>query len=126
MGLRAYFSMIGLGTALSWTAWLIVLFTMNPFESGWVGFAMFYVTIGTGLVGILTLVFSLIRIIFLRRKVIEREVRISFRHAVLCSLIGVASLILSASGRFSFWYMLVLLILAVGVEYVFLQVHRKG
>lgn len=124
MGLRAYLSLIGLGTVLSWFAWSIVLFTMSPKESGWIGFFMFYVTFGTAIAGTLTILFSIIRIYFLRRKVIEREIRISFRHAVLCAFIATASLVISAAGRFSFWYMLGLLVVSVAIEYLFLQAHR--
>lgn len=126
MGLRAYLSFIGLGTLLSWFAWSIVLFTMNPYESGWIGFFMFYLTIGVALVGTLTLIFSVIRIFLLRRNVIEREIRTGFRHAVLCSVIAVASLMLSASEHFSVIYMVLLLAATVCVEYVFLQIHRRG
>lgn len=87
---------------------------------------MFYVTIGTSLVGTLTLLFSVIRIFILHRNVIEREIRTAFRHAILCSLIVVVSLMLTATGRFSFGYMLILLVATVGVEYAFLQIHRRG
>lgn len=126
MGLRAYLSVIGLGTLLSWFAWSIVLFTMDPYESGWIGFFMFYLTIGVALVGTLTLIFSVIRIFLLRRNVIEREIRTGFRHAVLCSIIAVVSLMLSAAEHFSAIYMVLLLIATVCVEYVFLQIHRRG
>jgi hypothetical protein len=127
MGLRVYLLLIGLGTVLSWFAWCIVLFTMSPVDSGWIGFSMFYITFGTALAGTLTLLFSIIRVYLLHRNVIEREIRTSFRHAVLCALITIASLALSASGHFSFWYTLGLLIVSVTVEYLFLQAHRgKG
>jgi hypothetical protein len=127
MGLRGYLFLIALGTALAWFSWSIVLFTMNPFDSGWIGFSMFYLTVGMALAGMLTIFFSCIRIYLLHRKVIEREIRISFRHAVLCAFIAIASLMLTASGHFSAWYMFGLLLLSVGVEYLFLQAHRgKG
>jgi hypothetical protein len=127
MGLRGYLFLIALGTALAWFSWSIVLCTMNPFDSGWIGFSMFYLTIGMALAGTLTIFFSCIRIYLLHRKVIEREIRISFRHAVLCAFIAIASLMLTASGHFSAWYTFGLLLLSVGVEYLFLQAHRgKG
>ena len=127
MGLRGYFALIGLGTVLSWFAWSIVIFTMSPVDSGWVGFSMFYVTLGTALAGTLTLIFSVIRIYLLHRKVIEREIRTAFRHAVLCAFILISSLALSASGHFSIWITLVLLLVSVAIEYIFLQAHRgKG
>jgi hypothetical protein len=127
MGLRAYLSLIGLGTLLSWFAWAVVLVMMNPDESGWFGFVMFYVSFGIAIAGTLTLILSIIRIYVMRRNVVEREVRVSFRHAIMFACIVIASLALTASGHFSSWYMIGFLFVSVAIEYLFLQAHRgKG
>lgn len=123
MGLRAYLTCIGFGTLLACFAWGVVLVMMNPDESGWVGFTMFYVTFGMAIIGTLTILLSVMRIFALRRKVVEREVRTSFRHAILLSLIVISSLALSAAGHFSTWYMLGFLAVSIAVEYLFLQAH---
>jgi hypothetical protein len=125
MSLRAYLFLIGLGTSLACFAWGVILFTMSPNESGLIGLILFYITLGMMVAGILTLAFSVIRIYFLHRKVIEREIRISFRHAVLCAVIAIVSLILTASGHFSVWYTVGLLLISIVIEYLFLSTHSR-
>lgn len=123
MGLRTYLSSIGLGTVLAWFGWAMIILHIAPREASAPGFIMFYLTLGVALVGTLTLVFSIFRVYILRRSVVEREIRTSFRHAILCSLIVIISLVLSAAGRFSVWYSFLLLAVASVVEYLFLQAH---
>lgn len=124
MGLRAYLSSIGLGTAIAWFGWIMIIFNIAPREASAPGFIMFYLTLAAALVGTLTLVFSIFRVYILRRSVIEREIRTAFRHAILCSLITIISLVLSSAGRFSVWYSFLLLAIASIIEYLFLQAHH--
>jgi membrane-associated HD superfamily phosphohydrolase len=124
MGLRAYLSSIGLGTVLAWFGWAMIILNITPREASTPGFVMFYLTLAVALVGTLTFIFSIFRVYVLRRSVIEREIRTSFRHAILCSLITIVSLVLSSAGRFSVWYSLLLLAIASVIEYLFLQAHH--
>ncbi len=121
MGLRGYLSLIGLGTALAATAWAIILVDVSPEEAGIFGFSMFYVTLAATMIGLLTILMTLIRIYALRREVVSREVKKAFRHAVLFSFIAVGSLILAASNHFSWIWLVGMIAGASIIEYFFLQ-----
>jgi len=129
MTFRTYLILMGLGTLISWGAWVLVLYTTNPFEAGASGFVLFYLTLGMSLIGTLTLLGMAYRVFFLRRHaVMMREVRISFRHAVFLSLVAVGALALSAQGWLKWWALLALFILMSLVEYFFLlreEAHRS-
>lgn len=58
-----------------------------------------------------------------RNAMLTREVRVSFRHAVLLAISGSVALWLSANRQLS-WYWILLLIICISVvEYLFLAVQ---
>ena len=118
--------MMGIGTALAWIAWLFVLEAMNPSEAGLTAFIFFYTTLFLSCVGTLSLLGLIYRIgIRHREAVLAREVRISFRHAVLLSLVGVSALWLSAHRALTWYWLLTLVFVVAGVEYLFLMVQAS-
>ncbi|MFA6100275.1 MAG: hypothetical protein WC750_05430 [Patescibacteria group bacterium] len=126
MSFRWYVILMGVGTALAWIAWLFVLQAMNPDEAGLTAFIFFYTTLFLSCVGTFSLLGLLYRIgVRHREAVLAREVRISFRHAILLSLVGTTALWLSAHRSLT-WYWLITLILTVGViEYLFILVQAS-
>lgn len=86
-----------------------------------VGFAMFYLTLFMGMIGVLTLLGMAYRVLLLKRRdVILREVRVAFRHAVLLSLVAIISLALSGQEMLKWWVVMVMVVVMSGVEYLFL------
>lgn len=117
---------MGVGTTLAWVAWLFVIQTMNPQEGGPTVFLFFYFTLFLVLVGTLSLV-GLIYRVGLRRKslVLAREVRVSFRHAVLLSLGGMTALWLSSHKHMAWYWLLLVIVLIASIEYVFLLIQAS-
>ena len=129
MSFRSYLALMALCTLIAWAAWALVIFNVNPDEAGLSGFLLFYVTLGTGLIGTLSLLGIWYRVILLGRKdVVTREVKASFRHAVLLSFVAGSALALSAKGLLHWWVLFVLIIAASVLEYVslILQHSRRG
>ena len=117
---------MGLSTFFAWVGWVIVVLNVNPTESGVMGFILFYVTLTTGLVGAFALVGTLCRVVLLKhRDVLIREVRISFRHAILLSAVAVSALALSAQGQWRWWILIVLISVASLLEYIALVVQQS-
>ncbi len=126
MSFRGYLVLMGLSTVIAWLGWVIVLFNIDPFASGAVGFVLFYITLWAGLIGTLTIAGLLYRVYALRRgDLVIREVRVSFRHALLLSLVSIIALILSAQGWFSWWVLVVLIVVAGVIEYISLVVQQS-
>ena len=116
------------GTLMAWLGWGTVLFNTDPRDAGAAGFTMFYLTLFMGLVGLITLIELLFRVALMRRSVVLREVKVSFRHAVLLSGVGILSLIFSSQGWLSWWVLVVFIVTACVLEYVSLLVQhaRRG
>src|SRR5437867_2692359 len=111
MTFRTYLALMAVATLLSAFAWTVVVWSTDPYQAGVTGFLMFYFTLFLALVGALTIIGTLYRIVLLKRNdVVSREVKISFRHAVALSVSGVTALLLSAQGRFHWWTLLVLIV----------------
>ena len=117
---------MGVGSGLAWAAWTMVLFTVNPYEAGFAGLLFFYVTLLLALVGTLSLAGVAYRVGWLKHEdTLAKQVRISFRHAILLSAVVVSSLVLVAGGRFRWYWLLTVLACAACVEYVFLLVQES-
>ncbi len=125
MSFRGYLISIAIGTVASFAAWFYVLLSVRPDEATFIDFALLYLTLTMGLIGFLSLFGVMIRVfLFRRHDVVSREVKISFRHAVLLGSVSVLSLFLSQRGNFHWWTLLVLILVVSCIEYVFLSVQR--
>ena len=126
MSLKDYLLLMGVATSLAWGSWIYVLFQVDPHETGLMGFVLFYVTLFASLVGTMAILGSVYRVVLRKRQqLITREVRISFRHAMMVSAGAVVTLILSTQDLLS-WITLLLLFMAIGLlEYLFLLVQES-
>lgn len=125
MTFRMYLFLMSFSTVIAWIAWVIVIQNVNPNETGVLGFGLFYITLITGLVGVLSLCGIVYRVLILRRHaVLIREVKVSFRHALLLSAVAVSSLALAAHDLLRWWVLLVLIGIVSLIEYVALLVQH--
>lgn len=126
MSFQTYLWTMAITSVLAWAGWVMVLFRVDPSETGIVGLFLFYVTLFAGLVGTLAVGGVLYRVYFLKRhQVVMREARISFRHSLFLSFVAVASLTLSAQALLTWWNMLGLFTLVGVVEYVFVAMEES-
>ncbi len=126
MSFKWYMWCMSIATALAWAGWALVLFTTDPTEAGFTGLLLFYLTLFVAMVGTLSVFGVLYRVRFLKRDhLLTREVRIAFRHAIMLSTVGIASLALSAQGLLTWWNFLALFVGVGIVEYVFLLMQES-
>lgn len=113
---------IGLGSLIAWATWLLVLFTVNPFESGFLGFGMFYIALMVALVGTLSIVgFGIRMLIYKHEAVVLREVTTAFRQACLLSIVLIGSLLLQSKSLLAWWNVLLFILLISILELFFLS-----
>lgn len=115
---------MGMATFLAWLGWAVVLFQLNPDEVGWPGIALFFLTLFMGLAGTFATVSMSYRVIRLKRPVVSREVRISFRHALLLASGGCLMLFLASRDILSFWVFLLMFIVFGSLEFLALWMDR--
>lgn len=123
MSLIHYLLVLIGGTLLSWGAWYTVLISVNPLETGVLGFFLFYGSLTCALTGTFSLLGFFIRLALLREELLFQKVAVSFRQALFFSLL-IDGVLLLQSYRLFTWYNLTFLILGLTVAELFL-ISRK-
>jgi hypothetical protein len=120
MNLRQYLSIMAIGTAAALSAWCIVVMAIDPVSAGGLAFLVFYVTLLSGLSGLLTILGTIVR----ARKETENGLALavarSFRQSLFLSLLVVLSLYLMGLGLFSTPILFLLIGLFGLIEFFFL------
>ena len=101
--------MMFITTLISWLAWGIIIFSLNPFEADFLGLTFFYSTLFLSLVGTISMLGNIVRKRFVKDDILFRQVIISFRQAVLFAVLIVMSLILQSNEILSWWSILFLI-----------------
>lgn len=115
MSLRQYLIVIGIGTLIGFATWLVVLVTVNPFQSGFVGFLFFYLSLAITLVGLMSLVGFGVRMLrYQHDEIVLREATAAFRQSCFFSIVVVTSVFL-ASQKLLTWWGMTLLIAALAI-----------
>lgn len=124
MSIASFLRLMGLATFLAWIGWFFVLFRIDPAEAGWMSILLFHVALGLALVGSLTTAGVLIRARkAVHQTLLSREVKMAFRHAVLASGAGTASLFLASQNVLTWWNFLGMAVVVGLTEYVFLTLQ---
>ncbi len=120
MNLRQYLIAMSIGTAVAASAWCVVLLAMNPFTSGSLALVAFYITLTFGLVGLLTILGTLVRTKRFPGRDIGAVVKRSLRQGAFLTCLLIGSLYLMRLGLFS-TLSLFISVLALGfLEFFFL------
>jgi len=124
MTLKTYLTIMLLATAICWTAWAIVINSIDPETTNIIGFLLFYASLFLSLVGTSAIIGFFIRFVALRRELIFRQVAVSFRQSFLFSVIIIVSLILQSFQMLT-WYNALFLIAALTVFEFFLISYKR-
>lgn len=117
MNLTKYLILMVLATLLSWAAFLIVIFSIDPFATTSLGFALFYLSLFFVLTGSLSIFGFIIRYIFNKSQFINQQVIISFRQAILIAVLILVGLYLQSQNLVTWWNLVILIVLLVVVEF---------
>ena len=119
MTLRLYLTIMAITTAICWTAFIFILWTVNPEVTNWIGFLLFYLSLFLALIGSITIIGFLVRFIWLKHELVFNSVKIAFRQSFLFAFLIIAVLFLLSKDLFS-WLNLGLLIVGLSVLEFFL------
>lgn len=129
MTLRSYLFLMSIATLLCWLAWFLVLFSVDPTGSGFLGFLFFYASLFLAIVGSGSVLGFVARRSFLPSdEVVFRHVKQTFRQSILFSGFIFLALILLERRWLSWWSLLILLLLVVAVETIIFtnRKYRNG
>jgi hypothetical protein len=97
MTLKQYLLMMGAGTLLAGGAVAMILTTVDPADTQSIVFAALYISLFLALTGFFSIIGFLMRVWLLRKEpVLSRQVLVSFRQAILLSMVMVIALILQS------------------------------
>lgn len=108
MSLKAYIWSLIFSTTLALSAWLFVLFNIDPYESGLLGQIFFYFSFWLFVLGVLVNILVWLRVRFLGGVQAMETMSLSFRQGFLLSSLFVALLILKANDYLVWWLGLLL------------------
>ena len=109
MSFRSYILLILFSTILCISALTIIIFSINPYEASVLTFVFFYLSLFLSLMGVITIINSVIKKIFIKNKILFRQISASFRQAVLLSLLITICMALQSQRILAWWNMLLLI-----------------
>lgn len=125
MTLQSYLILMSLTTIICWSAWVFVIFMIDPSITNWIGFLLFYSSLFLALTGIAAIIGFIIRFVALKQELAFRSVKEAFRQSFLFAALIVVSLILLSQNLFS-WLNLLLLVVGLSVLEFFLISYGKN
>ncbi len=114
MNLRQYLTIMSIGTALCWAAWIFVIFNVDPFAAGNLSFLFFYISLFLALLGTFSVfIFMLYRVFSRADLPMFRYVERSFRESFIFSTIFVFLLFLKGLDLLNIWNFAFFIILLI-------------
>ena len=111
-------------TALCWLAWILVIFFINPEQTGLIGFILFYFSLFLAIVGTASILGFIIRLRF-HKKPVFKQVEISFRQGVWVALLIIVVLVFQGLNLLRWWNTLFFVLFLVFLELFFLTSGKK-
>lgn len=114
-----------IATIISLAGFGMVLFKIDPYETGVVGFTFFYSTLFFSSVGLLSLIMFVFRWIFNKNQPIFSLITKSFRHGILLSILTLIFLMLEQLDLLTWWNMTLIIAFIITIEFFFAS-HKPG
>lgn len=125
MSLVRFLIILSAGTLLSWTAWVLVLLTLDPTSSGVVALLLFFGSFFLALFGTATIGGFFLRYWFEKETILFRQIAIAIRHGLIVSTGSTLALILQGQRLLNVWSIVAIVALAVVIELFFLAGQTK-
>ena len=125
MTLKQFIVTMIIATLFVWLGWVFVILEIDPLISGWTGFLFFYTTLGTALIGTLSIIGMAVRRALKPSDLVSRQVLTSFRQALWFSAIIILTLFLLSKDFFHLWIITLIITIFTFLELAFLSAKRR-
>lgn len=115
---------MSIATAICWSAFAYVIFTVNPVITNWIGFTLFYTSLFLAIIGTAAILGFVIRFVALKKELAFRLVNEAFRQSFLFAILLIASLMLLSQELFT-WLNLFFLIIGLSVLEFFMLSYKS-
>ncbi len=125
MTLRSYLALMIIATLSAWLGFGIVLLTVNPETTSWLGLILMYLSLLVAVTGTGSIVGFVIRFLFLKRELIVRSVVVAFRQGFLSAILVCGVLFLFSRGLFSALSLGLLIVVLTALEFFLLSLESE-
>ncbi|MFA6422607.1 MAG: hypothetical protein WCV92_04375 [Candidatus Buchananbacteria bacterium] len=126
MTLKQLLIVMAMATLVCWIGWTILIFNVDPTESGFIEFVVFYASLFFALLGSFFLLTFGIRKIFNKLDLDYKIVSVSFRQSFFFAGLIVLVLFLQSKSLLA-WWNLIFIVLALGLlEFFFLSGQKNS
>jgi len=125
MTLKKYLNLMLILTLICWLIWIFVLFFINPDETGFIGFILFYFSLFLAILGTLAIFGFIIRARIIKKGHIFKQVETSFRQGIWLSVFIIGLLLLQEFSLLRWWNCLVLFLFLTFLEFFFLSSRKN-
>lgn len=125
MTLKNYLIVMSVVTVMCWSVFVLMLNMINPLTTNYLGFGLFYFSLFLAFSGTAALIGFVFRFVALRKSLVFQSVRNAFRQSFLFALFIVISLFLLALDLFTWFNVILLLIIFIVLE-LFISSYKKG
>ena len=125
MSLNKYLILMTLTTIVCWAVWAMVINIINPTQAGFLGFLFFYASLFLASIGSISIIGFFIRKVLLREELAFRHVVVSFRQAILLSILIIGSLILQSRGLLTWWNTILFILALTVLEFFFISFKKQ-
>jgi len=116
---------VSVATAIFWIVWLVITNQINPYDTDFFGFLLFYLTLFFSLLGTFFLISFAYRKVFSKFSMEYNIVGTSFRQSFFLALLFVSLLILQGIQMLNIINSLLLVAAVVILEFFFLSYKRR-
>ncbi|MFH0856538.1 MAG: hypothetical protein V1860_01415 [bacterium] len=124
MNLKQFLTLMAIGTVLCWAMFFLVIFNMEPSSS--LALIFFYASLFLSLFGTLSMAELSARVMAFKKDVIFREVRNSFRQAILLSFLFITILFLQSKRLLAWWNIILLIMALTAIECLIVSLRTKN
>lgn len=125
MNIKQLLIIVSIATALFWLVWILIIAQIDPYETDFFGFMLFYLTLLFSLLGTFFMASFAFRKAFNKFSLEYNLVGMSFRQSFFFALLIVSLLILQGLKMLNLLNASILITLIVVLEFFFLSYRRR-
>ena len=125
MTLRLYLSSMSLASFICWAIFIFIIKIIDPYTTGFFGFASFYLSLSLALIGTSAIIGFIIRFIWLKQHLAFKAVIEAFRQSFLFTLFIIISLVLLSKDLFDGINLILLIIVLSVIEFYIIGYSKE-
>jgi hypothetical protein len=125
MTLRTYLALMIVATLIAWLGFGIVVLTVDPQVTNWLGIGLFYITLLISLSGSGAIIGFIVRFLFLKHELIARSVLVAFRQGFLAAIMITVILFFLSHQLFNTLNVILLILGVTTLEFLLLGLESE-